>query len=163
MLMPNDSLLAMSCVLLIAGTHVVGCKEHQADSPGSSSCDAAAEHLIAICDPITGEEFRALCEIEDIPLVTAATRTCVAKTRECSEAALESCDVRNVTIACTGDDDCPGPFMCNLGDEECVRCMSDQDCGSGRGCLMGTCFDAESEFYRTLREVFQGDAGTGSN
>lgn len=147
--------------ILLAALLAVACKSggdqmDAATRPDTTSCDALAKHLIAVCDPITGEDFRALCEV-GIELITPATRTCISEMHECTEAAVEACHLVNLSFACSEDGRCPSPLMCDPEGLTCVRCMSDGDCGAGRGCLMGKCFDADSDFYLQLRALF--DAG----
>jgi hypothetical protein len=141
--------LAVALVLLLA--FATACDGGDgAGAIGTATCDSAADHLIDVCDAPSGEDFRAVCEIEATPLVTAQDRQCVASLGACTRAALERCDVHHVTVACDVDSDCPEPFLCDAENQECVRCKADSDCDSGRGCLMGLCYDEDSAFFKTL-------------
>lgn len=123
------------------------------------SCDSAAEHLRKVCDDYIGESYRAICELKDVPLVTSFGRRCVANLKKCTEETLDACDYRDVTIGCSSDSDCPEPSQCDVEEEECVRCKSDDDCATGRGCLMSLCYDKDSKLYMTLIDLEQHDAG----
>jgi hypothetical protein len=129
------------------------------DGTGSSSCDDAANHLIALCAPLTGEDFRAQCEVPNQELITAQQRSCAARMRTCDASSIKACDLTHIVLGCSSDGDCPSPFVCDVGRENCVRCLSDEHCAPGRGCLEGLCYDKSSAFYRTFKQFLGSDAG----
>jgi hypothetical protein len=142
---------------------MVGYGAAAACTPGSSSgpvsCDQAADHLSDICGAYAGEKYRAVCEIEDVPLLTPADRRCAAELESCDPHEI-NCELRDVTIECSSDDDCPTPFSCVAldGEGECVRCKSDADCeDADRGCALGLCFDKASQSYEQAKAL--DDAG----
>lgn len=138
---------------------LIACNGSGSTSSAPQSCDRAAEHLIDVCEPSTGEDFRALCEIEEPPIVSARQRQCVGSLKTCTEASIKACDVQHIVIGCAQDSDCPKPFTCDVDEEECVRCKVDDDCDPGRGCLSGLCYDASSPFYKTFSKIAALDGG----
>jgi hypothetical protein len=155
--------VAKQLAILLLLSCAVSCKSEQPSAHEAASCDSAAEHLIQVCSAPTGEGFRALCEIAELPRVTPGDRQCVASLSTCAKTALERCDVHDVIIPCDTDSDCPGPFLCDAENEECVRCKTDGDCASGRGCLMGLCYDKQSDFFKSWRMLSAPDADGGSD
>lgn len=123
------------------------------------SCEALGDHLNATCGFFVGEDFRALCEVQEYPLVPDETRSCASELTECTEATFRACDIESITIACDIDAECPEPLSCDLSLGECVRCLAHDDCAAGRGCLDGLCYDMDSEFYATFAPLFDEDAG----
>jgi hypothetical protein len=132
------------------------------ESNGLSSCDRAANRLNEVCGELAGEDYRALCEVTEFPFYTEQDMACVARLSECNEAAFDACNVRSVTIVCSPDNPCPAPLACDHENEECARCLEHGDCAAGRGCLMGLCYDEDSEFFRRLSALFARDGGAGS-
>lgn len=124
-----------------------------------ASCDTAAERLIDVCDGFTGEAFRSLCEVDEFPLVSDRTVQCLTQLNVCEEAPLEACGYEDIHIVCSQTSDCLHPLLCDTELEECVRCLDDADCTTGRACLMGNCFDKDSEFYKVFSDFFREDGG----
>lgn len=126
------------------------------------SCDQAADHLSDLCGAYVGEKYRAVCEIEDVPLLTPSDRRCAAELKSCDPHEIK-CELRDVTIECSSDADCPAPFSCGVGEDdegagECVRCKTDADCeDADRGCALGLCFDKDSQSYQQAKAL--ADAG----
>jgi hypothetical protein len=143
----------LACAWLV----VTACSDDA--NAGPASCDAAAERLIERCDPLTGEAFRAQCEIDD-GLFSPQHLRCLANLASCDEAQLDACGYRSLAApSCDATRTCDAPWICDTELEECVRCLGDDDCAPGRGCLLGLCFDVDSAFYATLVAAGSADAG----
>jgi hypothetical protein len=142
-------LLALAAALV-----VTSCDGDASPLLGPATCDGAADRLIEVCDPLTGEGFRAECEREGQELFFPDDFQCLANLPVCDEPHLKACGYRSLAPpSCDTARTCDQPWSCDSELDECVRCVEDDDCASGRGCLLGLCFEMGTDFYETLRRV----------
>lgn len=132
------------------------------DEPVDSSCEGAASHYWEICADLLGsdlaelfaEDFRVDCIAMEGFYVREAR--CAARADSCE--ALLRCEIGSVEFVCDTDEDCGQDLFCEspaddcedcVPDTDCVACLEDEHCETGKSCFDGLCLGDANLHHET--------------